>query len=185
MKRKINIGRKRIKKNGRGFFWSNSVTVSKLKIMGDLFEELEKLADKNLIESVPKEIVNILTKYYREKKSDGYFNMKEQSMDYFVNPQTKDIKDMDLQDYSCIPRMHEFFMKGIDGETNFEKIAYNPIILDKIGGFKTLVAIYEICQSISNHVKLNRDLRRKFDNFIEERDQRKRVIKYNNTRRRL
>lgn len=131
-------------------------------IMTEYIECLQKMKNKKLIVCESQEIVKALKKLHKENKSDNYYDRKAMKMDSYINPQQEERNEDDLRDYSCIPRMHEFHIKGICGETNLRKLVNNNNIIDKVT-VKNLIQMRKNCEWFVDQISCNRSIREFFD----------------------
>lgn len=122
-----------------------------------------------------------------ELEKRGFFMKGNQIMtSYFPTEEQKQVSyDLDL--YSRVPRIHEFFEKGIDGETSMKRILEDK--QDCLpNGAEDVLKIYKNAKRIVRDVESNPSLKRFLDDMereiteeelrLVELDRRKKLSKY-------
>ena len=131
----------------------------------EMEKDIKRLKKKGLIDSASKEYLDMIKPRWKDLKKRGYYTNEKTTIDNFINNTHSETFDM----YSRVPPIHQFFDKGVDGETHLDKIFENKLDCFE-NGARDIVKIWRTAQMIDRQIQSRPSLRRKLED-IEEEDQ--------------
>ena len=146
-------------------------------------EDIEKKVGEkqNTYDSKSEVYLDMLKPRWKELKKRGFFIKENTTIDNFINGNHK---NETLEKYDRIPPIHQFFDKGIDGETVMDRIYSNKLDCFP-NGEKDFLKMLETCEMIIRQIQTSPLLKRKLDYVKMKIEEREYITKSEMTQERL
>lgn len=120
-----------------------------------IIDDLNKLKENKTIDSVSDEILGMIFDVWVRRKERGYYNMNQSKISDFTYKQKslEETEDYGLEFFSPIPRLGEFYKKGIGGEKLIRKLVYRIQKGDRTISLSDLAKAYYDAEWISRQVR--------------------------------